>query len=77
MAGILGAFVLGSIITLAAVSAEEELIPSWIRNTAGFWADRQISDREFIAALQFLIKEEILIVPQDVGSQPSSLLAFE
>jgi len=74
MAGILGAFVLGSIITLTAVSAEEELIPSWIRNTAGFWADRLISDREFISALQFLIKEEILIIPQDVDSQPSSVI---
>jgi len=71
---IAAAFVSGSILTLAVVSAEEELIPSWIRSVAGFWADRQISDKEFIGALQFLIKEEILIIPQDVGSQPSSVI---
>ena len=44
-------------------SAEEGLIPSWIRNTAGFWVDRQISDTEFINALQYLVKEGILVIP--------------
>ena len=33
-------------------SAEEGLIPSWIKTTAGFWANEQVSDREFISALQ-------------------------
>jgi hypothetical protein len=45
-------------------SAEEDLIPSWIKNTAGFWVDGQISDSEFIKALQFLVEKEILIIPQ-------------
>jgi len=46
------------------VSAEEGLIPSWIKTTAGFWVDNQISDSEFISALQFLVKERILVIPQ-------------
>lgn len=46
------------------VSAEEELIPSWIKNTASFWVDDQISDSEFIAALQFLVEKGILVIPQ-------------
>jgi len=46
-----------------AVSAEENLIPSWIKTTAGFWVDDQISDTEFISALQFLVKEGILVIP--------------
>jgi len=45
------------------VSAEENLIPSWIKNTAGFWVNDQISDSEFINALQFLVKEGILVIP--------------
>jgi len=45
------------------VSAEEGLIPSWIKNTAGFWVNDQISDSEFIAALQFLVGEGILVIP--------------
>ena len=47
------------------VSAEENLIPTWIKNTAGFWVDDQISDIEFINALQFLVKEGILVIPQE------------
>ena len=38
-------------------------IPDWIKNTAGWWADNIISDSEFVSAIQFLIKEEILMVP--------------
>jgi len=47
------------------VSAEEGLIPSWIKNTASFWVDGQIGDSEFISALQFLVKEGILVIPSE------------
>ncbi|MGI0063418.1 MAG: hypothetical protein ACREAL_00900 [Nitrosopumilaceae archaeon] len=46
------------------VSGEEALIPSWIKNTAGFWVNDQISDKEFISALQWLIDNGILTVSQ-------------
>ena len=46
------------------VSAEEGLIPSWIKTTAGFWVDDQISDSEFIAALQYLVEQDVLIIPE-------------
>jgi len=45
------------------ISAEENLIPNWIKSTAGFWVDGQISDSEFISALQFLVEKEILNIP--------------
>ena len=45
-------------------SAQEEVIPSWIKNTAAFWSSNQISDSEFISALQFLVEKNILIIPQ-------------
>ena len=51
------------------ISAEESLIPVWIKNNAGWWADDQISDTEFISALQFLVKEGILIIPDENNSQ--------
>ncbi|PJC50848.1 MAG: hypothetical protein CO032_02790 [Nitrosopumilales archaeon CG_4_9_14_0_2_um_filter_34_16] len=51
------------------VSADESLIPSWIKNTAGFWVDGQIGDSEFISALQFLVKEGILVIPTEGNSQ--------
>ena len=43
--------------------AEESLIPSWIKNTANFWGDDQISDTEFLNALQYMVKEGILKIP--------------
>jgi len=59
------AFVLGSVLSLVTVNAEEGLIPSWIKTTAGFWVNDQVSDSEFISALQFLVKEGILVIPED------------
>jgi len=58
------AIVSGIVIGLSLdVSAEEGLIPSWIKSTASFWVDDQITDSEFLSALQFLVKEGILIIP--------------
>jgi len=58
-------------------SAQQSAIPSWIKNTARWWADGQVSDAEFIKSLQWLIDQKILIVPQSIQpqtmpSQPSS-----
>jgi len=47
------------------VSAEEELIPSWIKNIALMFGQDQISDSEFIGALQYLVKEGILVIPSE------------
>lgn len=46
------------------VSAEEGIIPSWIKNIAKFWADDQVSDTEFINALQFMVENDIIEVPE-------------
>lgn len=45
------------------VSGEEALIPSWIKNTAGFWVDGKIGDQEFVQALQYLVEKDILKIP--------------
>lgn len=60
---ILGVAISGITISSIFVSAEEGLLPSWIKNTAGFWADDQISDKEFINALQYLVEQSILVIP--------------
>ena len=39
------------------------MIPSWIKTTAGYWVDEITSDDEFVNAIQFLINEEIIVVP--------------
>jgi len=50
------------------VSAEEGLIPSWIKNTASFWVEGNIGDSEFLSALQFLIDNGILTVMKTPAS---------
>ena len=54
------------------IHAQSELnIPNWIKTTAGFWVDGAISDQEFVAALQFLINDGIITVPDSTGGSTS------
>ncbi len=42
---------------------KESIIPSWIKNNAGWWVDGKINDDSFVQGIQFLIKEEIMKIP--------------
>ncbi len=42
------------------VSAQESSIPTWIKKTAQWWSQNQTSDSEFLAAIQYLIDNNIL-----------------
>jgi len=44
------------------VSAQS--VPEWVKNNAAWWAEGTISEGEFVSAIQFLIKENILTVPE-------------
>ena len=44
--------------------SQESSIPSWIRNTAGWWSTSQISDNEFVKGLEYLIQNDIVEVPE-------------
>lgn len=62
-----------SVITVLSISAEESLIPSWIKTTASFWVNDQVSDQEFINAIQFLINNGMIKVsPQPATKAPTS-----
>ena len=50
---------------------DESIIPSWIKNNAGWWANYSIDDQTFIQGIQFLIKQGILQV-QETTSQSSN-----
>ena len=43
-----------------------ELIPSWIKFTAGVWADNKISDFEFINAIEWLINQRIMVLQDPI-----------
>ena len=38
-------------------------IPDWIKNNAEWWATGKISDKEFISGIQFMIQNNIIIIP--------------
>ena len=39
-----------------------EMAPAWVKNTAGWWANDQIQDAEFLTSMQFLIKNGLLVI---------------
>src|SRR3989338_7678859 len=52
------------------VSAQEEILPSWLRTTAVWWGEDKISDQDFINALQYLIEDKLLVIPEPKISEP-------
>ena len=47
------------------------VIPAWIKNSAGWWADGTIDDETFVQGIQFLIKEDILKIPSTTQGSSS------
>ena len=37
-------------------SASAQLVPDWVKNTAGWWATDAISETEFVNSIEYLIK---------------------
>ena len=60
-----------SISGLIIPSAFAESVPSWVKNTAGWWATDVISETEFVNAIEFLVKESIIQVDASQTSETS------
>jgi len=44
--------------------SSSEGIPDWVKNTAGWWSERLISQSEFVDGLEFLINEGVIYIPE-------------
>ena len=45
-------------------SAQEETqIPNWVKNNAGWWAANEISEKEFLIGIEYLINNNIIFIP--------------
>jgi len=54
------------------MTSDQNEIPAWVKNNAGWWADGTLPDGEFLSGIEFLIKDGIIIVsPTDTSSQTS------
>jgi hypothetical protein len=55
---------IGSSILIPNSSAQEEpQIPNWVKNVAGWWANNEISEKEFLAGIEYLINNNIIYIP--------------
>jgi hypothetical protein len=46
-------------------------IPEWIRNNAKWWAQGAIGDNDFVSGIQYLIKEDIMQIPETTSTTTS------
>jgi hypothetical protein len=49
-------------------SPSSVIIPTWIKNNAGWWADDKIGDSDFVQGIQYLIKNGIMKIPSTTPS---------
>ena len=50
--------------TLSFISAQEDSqIPTWIKTAVGFWVNDQITDDEFLKAIEYFVEKEMINVP--------------
>ena len=58
-------FVTGGFLVLSA-EGESNIIPEWIKKTAYWWSQDQISETEYIESLQYLIDNKIIAVDPSI-----------
>ena len=46
-----------------AQSSDQVVIPNWVKQNALWWGEGEISDQEFVSALQYLINQGVIIIP--------------
>ena len=71
--------IIGSSILIPNSTAQEETqIPNWIKSVAGWWATSEISEKEFLAGIEYLINNNIISISfmpcgADAASDPTSV----
>ena len=51
-----------AIILTPNASAQDYVIPAWIKNNAGWWATNQIDDSSFLQGIQYLVQKGIIVI---------------
>ncbi len=47
------------------------IIPQWIKNNAGWWAEGQIDDASFVQGIEYLIQNKIMKIPKTANTADS------
>ena len=62
------------LVLFSVVSAQEDSkIPAWIKTAVGFWVNDQITDDEFLKAIEYFVENEMIKVP-DKTSEDEGLI---
>lgn len=61
-----------AVIVLPTVSAQS--VPEWIRDTALWYGQEKISETEFLAAIKFLVENNIIVLDNDTSTQDSNII---
>jgi len=59
---ILSFSLIGSGILVPNSSAQDAQIPGWVKDVAGWWANDQISENEFVIGIEYLINNNIILL---------------
>jgi len=53
---------------LTTVNYSDVEIPSWVKDVAGFWCGSEIDNASFIEAIQYLINNDVIMIPATASS---------
>ncbi|WP_316506478.1 PDC sensor domain-containing protein [Nitrosopumilus sp.] len=61
--------------TFTFVSAQEDSkIPTWVKTAVGFWVNDQITDDEFLKAIEYFVENEMIKVPSQTADDDAVLI---
>ncbi len=63
--------VLTLVVVISTISVAHAEVPSWIKSTAGWWADGSISDDEFLSGISYLVTNGFIDVPTSTQTSTS------
>ncbi|RNJ80342.1 MAG: hypothetical protein EB829_00435 [Nitrosopumilus sp. H8] len=68
-------YVCAALVLVALPAAHADEIPDWVRDIATFWSQGQISDAEFVRAIQYLAENGVITIPNTYseGSETAEL----
>jgi len=55
-------------VSIINTNAQEEALPTWIQNVAGFWSNGDVSDSEFVNAMEFLVDRGVMNLPNTMSA---------
>lgn len=61
--------VLGIVFAMVLSQSAYALVPDWVKNTARWWADGLVTEREFLNAIEYLVENGIIKIDETPANQ--------